>query len=127
MTREEERTHWSVDHHGKVDQFVDSLVVSMVDQDSDPAAYMAIDLIFRPYIKWLQAAHANKTDPTLARASVINLLSLMILETSTRMYGREDNGRRMTMDIWFGEFMLDLRDELIHDVEMLRTQSNKTN
>jgi len=118
---EEERTHWGEDR-AKIDQYVDTIIALIKYQGAEPVAYMAMDLVFRPYLKWLQTAYVDNVNPTLVRNSMVNAISIMIMETATRMTGREVDGSPVPIENWLGELVLDLRDELIHDLDTLGEQ-----
>ncbi|HEY8094759.1 MAG TPA: hypothetical protein VIE65_01500, partial [Methylobacter sp.] len=86
---------------------------------ADPASYMVIDMAFRQYFQWLYSAQRLKVNSKLARNSLIHLVNVMILEAAMRMGVVESDGTRQPIDVWVGEFVLDLRDELVEDLKML--------
>jgi hypothetical protein len=69
-------------------------------------------------MEWINAAQASKTHPDLARSTLVNLISLMIMEMASRMSGKDDDGGKIPTEVWLGEFMISMRDELIHDLEL---------
>jgi hypothetical protein len=95
-------------------------MVIMKDQGAEQVSVDSLDAIFRPYMHWVNDAQSNKVHPDLARNTLVNLISLMIMEMASRMSGREDDGSKAPIEVWLGEFMISMRDELIHDMELNR-------
>jgi hypothetical protein len=118
MNLETERVSWK-DNHDNVDKFVDSLVEMLMDSEATPAAYMAVDVVFRPYMQWLHNAQTKNVPATLARNSTVHLVNLMLMEMAARMTHR----RNGDMAAWLSEFMEDLARELEHDIEALKKAS----
>lgn len=113
----QERDQWRHDErhiNGHVDRMVSVLVEH---EETMPVAYMAIDMIYRPYLQWLHSAQAQKLDATATRNSVVHLVNMMILEICSRMTN-VDRGAEHAID-WIDEFMDKLTKELDEDLRML--------
>ena len=104
----------------ETNKYVDSLIVLMKDQGAQDVSCEAMDVIFRPFMAWMNAAQSDRVHPDLARNTVVSVVSLMIMEMASRMAGREDDGRKTPTEVWLGEFMISLRDEIIHDLDLAR-------
>jgi hypothetical protein len=101
----------------RVDKVVDQILDIFKDQDALPIAYEAMDKIYRPFLQWIHRAQEEGTDAVTVRGSLLNLISAMIVETGSRMSERTPDGERIPKELWLGEFMLDLKQELIDDLE----------
>jgi len=101
----------------KVDLTVDDLLAIFIEQEAPEVACEAMNGPFRSFVHWLHAAHRAKADPQDVRKSLLAIISSMIMETSKRMGEIDEEGRRVPMEVWIGELVLDLRDELIHDLD----------
>jgi hypothetical protein len=100
-----------------IDKVVDGILEAFREQDALPIAYDAMDKIYRPFLHWLAEAHSERIDPAVVRHSLIALISSMTMETASRMGEVKPDGTRVPVDEWLGEFILDLRDELIADLK----------
>jgi hypothetical protein len=123
MNIEEERKEWQRDAD-KVRVLADRMVKVMKEVDANPVVYMAIDMTFRPYVQWFHSARVLKMSPEVARSALIYLITEMIMYAGTNMGCVEEDGTKMPLEQWLGEFMLDLRDALIVDLEGLQKVGN---
>lgn len=101
----------------KVDKMVDHILGIFKEKDAHPIVCEAMDKIFRPYLHWMQMAQEQCVEPALVRNSMISLISSMIMEASSRMGEAELDGTKKPREVWLGEFMLELRDELVAELE----------
>lgn len=100
-----------------VDKLIDGILEVFKEQNAISIAYDAMDKIYRPYLQWMHAAQLNKEDAGNVRQSLLNIISAMMVEASSRMSGMERDGTRVPKEVWLGEFMLDLKNELVEDLE----------
>ena len=100
----------------KVDELIDGILEIFKEQDAKPIAYSSMDKIYRPFLQWLHEAQTERTNPADVRASMLHLISAMIIEASSRMGEVTPGGERVAKDVWIGEFVLDMRDELVDDL-----------
>lgn len=103
----------------KVDALVDSILTTFKQAGADEVAYDVVDTVFRPYLQWMHRARSNRENPGKVRSTILHLTSSMIVEAALKMGEVAPDGTRIPMEIWLGEFMLDLKDELIADMEHL--------
>jgi hypothetical protein len=119
-TLDEERAAWN---NTVGDAGIDTMVATLKeDAEAKPAAYMALDMVFRSYMRWFNSARIHKQDPELVRNSLVFIMNLMIMETAQSM-GLTEDGKRLPTDVWIGELMLDLRDELIGDLQRIEAMA----
>jgi hypothetical protein len=102
----------------RTDKLVDGML-EIYKEEAVPVACDALDTIFRPFMHWIDTAQQDRVEPNQVRGAVLGMISSMILEVAARMGQRDENGDRMPMEVWLGDFILDLRDELIQDMEAL--------
>jgi hypothetical protein len=100
----------------KIDQIVDHILTIFKEQNALPIAYSSMDTIYRPFLQWLHSAQADRTNAAEVRQSMLNLISSMIIEAASRMGEVLPGGERVAKDVWIGELMLDLKQELIEDL-----------
>ena len=128
MNLEEERLQWKHDAQN-IKRYVDNLITVLVDDaNADPAAYMAVDMVYRPYVQWLHSAQLEGIDAPLIRNSGVYLISTMIIEMCRRM-NRVDGDMEQALK-WVDDFMQTLDGEIDQDLTELARRNNvnrKTN
>jgi hypothetical protein len=113
-----ERTLWKRDS-SHIDGYVDRIVYMLkVEGGAAPAAYMAADQVFRPYLQWLYAARQHNTDATLVRNSTVHLINVIILELITKMNGEAD-GITLSSREWLDDILSDVLNEVLIDLQRL--------
>lgn len=125
MKTTEERLQWKHDAQ-HIERHVDQMVeVLRDDANAVPVAYMAIDMVYRPYLQWLHSAQLQKCDATATRNSAIHLVNMMIIEMLSRMVNREQ-GIDGAIE-WADEFMGKLNEELDEDLRLLMRRLHAEN
>jgi hypothetical protein len=109
----------------RTDKLVDKML-KIYKNEAVPVACTALDTVFRPFMHWIDTAQQEKANPSHVRGAILGMISSMILEAAVRMGERDEDGERIPMEVWLGEFVLDLRDELIQDLDNL-TKKTATN
>ena len=105
-------------HHNRkeVNRVVDQLVLTIKSAPNvDSTAYMAIGMVLRGFYHWLHSAQELKKDPEIVRAAVINIVDIMIIETSNRIHTRDQYGNLMEKPRWISDFLHDLTKALAED------------
>ena len=97
-----------------MDSHVDKMVKDMRGAQASPVSVLAVDTILRMYMRWIHASHISDQDPDMVRASLINVISLMITEMTLRMMSRKDGPAAVE---WIDDFIIDLGNEMAHDVD----------
>jgi hypothetical protein len=105
------------DKEPKVDLFVDDLMVIYIKEGVPKVAIEALDGPFRAYMHWIHRCQTMKVDPVIARKAMLDFISSAIMQAAKRMGEVDEDGNRLPLETWLGEFVLDLRDELIADLE----------
>ena len=123
MDIEQEREKFKLDeeNQAKIDKYLDNILAVMASENVQPVALIGVDKVYRPYMEWLAAAREHRADATVTRAAVVHIISTAIMEVANQM-----GGNAATVDQWLSDFMYDLRDELVNDLETLRAAKDRT-
>ena len=98
-----------------IDAAIKNMIEAMVQEKVEPVAITAIDSVLRIFMKWIHAAQFGDQEPEIVKKSLINLISLMIMEMALRVNRRDDVNGGVT---WINEFIIELGQELQHDVDV---------
>lgn len=121
---DEERKEWAAGAT-YADNVTDVLTVLMKeDANAEAAAYMAVDMVLRPYLNWLHSAQVLGRDPESVRSSLIYLICNMVMEMAHRMKGRTTEGDTIATEQWLSEFVTDLGAEMVEDLKVMASKSN---
>ena len=125
MQIQEERIHWLRESKA-IDEHVDGIVKALRDDNSAvPPIYMAIDMVYRSYLKWVHSAQELQEDPTTVRDSLVHLLDIMIVEMCSRMTSSND-GFIAAAD-WTDSLIQKLEDELDEDLRRMVLKKKANN
>jgi len=125
MTLEEERKLYIHDSAG-INRYADAIVSVLKDEgDAAPAAYMAIDIVFRRFMQWIHSSQELGVDPELVRGATINLASIMLLELSNRVQIHVD-GKTLNSAEWAKEILDELKAELLMDLAQVEAKKRAT-
>jgi predicted HAD superfamily Cof-like phosphohydrolase len=121
MTLEAERKQYSHDSIG-INKYVD-MVVTVLKDDADavPAAYMAVDMIFRPFLQWMHSSQELGVEPDVVRNSTVHLVNIMLIELSNRVQIHVD-GKTLNPAEWAEEVLGDIKSELLIDLAELEAK-----
>lgn len=119
MELREERLQWKHDAP-MIDQQVDRTIQYMKEGDAHPAAYMLVDMAFRPYAHWVHSAQVTDVDPEMARNATVFLVNHMIMELVKRIIS-PDSSRAQ----WVSDVLVDLTNELARDLQNLEQSDKK--
>lgn len=97
-----------------IDSAIKNMVETMVAEKVEPVAITAIDSVLRIFMRWIHAAQFGDQEPEIVKKSMINLISLMIMEMALRVNRRDDINGGVS---WINEFIIELGQELQHDVD----------
>jgi len=101
------------------DKLMDDMITIFKEADAVPVACTVIDKVLRSYFHWLDDAQREKSHPADVRNAMLHLISCMIMEASQRMGEVTPEGDRVPKDQWLGSFVVDLRDELIEELNRI--------
>ena len=118
MDLKEERLQWKYDA-ARLDKLADHMVSVLKNEGTTPVAYMAMDMIYRPFIQWLHSAQIQGIDPFEARNSAIFVINAMVVELTKRMSDVGINGERSSKEDWVRAFILELTGEILIDLGIL--------
>jgi hypothetical protein len=97
----------------EVNKVVDAIVKIMENHEAPPITCEGMDTIYRAYLHWISHAHSIKEDPNVVRKSLIHIVVSMMYDMSIRMSNRHVQNDQ---ELWLGEFMYELKDELIAEL-----------
>ena len=123
MTLEQDRLDWklSLEQQTKVNDYIQRIVDVMLEEEVKTIAVIGVDKVYRNYMEWLYSARDQRVDAELARNATVHIISTMIVEIASQMAGRTlEDGKVMALDTWLSDFMYDLRDELLSDLQMMK-------
>ena len=119
MKIEEERVEWDIESP-LIKELVDKSIIELKKVGAPPVAYMAVDMIYRSFVKWLHSSKALRVNPELVRASIIYLMGVIITELSKRMASVDQYGNRHSSIEWAKDFINELAIDVansIHEID----------
>jgi len=125
MTIEDDRKLFTHNSH-TINEYVDNMVkVLQIDGEAYKVAYMAIDMIYRPFLQWMHSAQCLGEDPNIVRNSAVHLLNVMLLEMSVRLKSH-DEGKTLGPKEWADEIIHDIHVELLTDLASVEARKRNT-
>lgn len=100
----------------KVDQALNTILEIMKEQNAHPMTCEAMNTIFRDYMHWASKAQRDREDTKIIRHAMLGFVSSMAIDMATRMTSKHKPEDR---DVWLGEFVLDLRDEILVELAVI--------
>jgi hypothetical protein len=100
----------------KVDQALNTILEIMKEQNAHPMTCESMDTIFRAYMHWASKAQRDREDTAIIRKAMLAFVASMAIDMSTRMTSKHKLEDR---DVWLGEFVLDLRDEIMVELAII--------
>lgn len=118
MTRDKERAEWKIGGES-IDRYVE-LVIDRMEEKTDIAAIMAVDMPFRNFLHWIHSAQSKGKSADATRQQIIHLIGLMVIETASRMVDiNRSFDARMALTIWTRELIGELAEDLMEDIKEL--------
>jgi len=120
----EERANYKLneEQQARLNKYIEAILSIIAGEEGHPAVLMGMDKVYRSYIEWLTSVRHNNVDAGTARSASLHIISTQIMELSNQMVDHD----MQTADHWLSEFMYDLRDELVQDLQATRELKNRT-
>ena len=107
----------------KVENQVDSMLVILKNAGADNQLRIAVDRVFRSYVRWLYAVRVNNVRPADAYTTVVHLINGMVLETMVQLASRDEKGDKISPRQWTEDFVLELIANLDIDLKKIESTS----
>jgi hypothetical protein len=116
MNIETYRNEWNIDRD-TFDLYVDNVTKELLKNNAPTVAVMSVDTVFRAFIYWIGAAHRKRIEADLTRDTLVNLVSIMIIDVATRMNSPNSIDLRMEMTNWTRDLISDIAAHLMNDIK----------
>ena len=107
----------------KVENQVDSMLAILKNAGADDQLRIAVDRVFRSYVRWLYAVRVNNVRPADAYTTVVHLINGMVLETMVQLASRDEKGDKISPRQWTEDFILELIANLDIDLKKIESTS----
>jgi hypothetical protein len=124
MSIEEDRKEWDI-HRDKLDIYVNGIMEGMRRNGAPQVTLMSVDIAFRSFVYWVGAAHHKRVEPNITRDTLVNLISVMIMDLALRMNDLDGIHPRLEITNWARELISDVATHVMDDIKEVTEDSQR--